>query len=158
MVLFIINYKRHTHHNTDILNYKYLRTSDIKSIYINENPSVMCQYADPRLDCTMVIQIFGCTVFIETKPEEEISVEGAKGVRKTWLEGYSPVKEFYSPDYSATPQLPDHRRTLYWNPSVTPDENGIAKIQFYNNSSCTDFHVNIETVTPQGNIGIYLNR
>jgi len=35
----------------------------------------------------------GCAVFIETSPDGEIPADVAKGVRKTWLEGYSPVKE-----------------------------------------------------------------
>ena len=97
----------------------------------------------------------GCAVFIETYPEGQISVEGAKGVRKTWLEGYSPVKEFYSPNYSELPPAPDYRRTLYWNPMVTPDETGKAKIQFYNNSSCTNFSISAETVSSPGMIGIF---
>ena len=97
-----------------------------------------------------------CAVFIETYPEGNIPVEGAKGVRKTWLEGYSAVREFYSPDYSAIPPEPnDYRRTLYWNPAVTTDENGKARVQFYNNSRCTDFSISAETVTQQGMIGIY---
>jgi len=48
---------------------------------------------------------------VETYPEGQIPVDGAKGVRKTWLEGYSPVRDFYSPDYSALPPEPDYRRT-----------------------------------------------
>ena len=100
--------------------------------------------------------MFSCVVFIETHPDEQILAEG-RGVRKTWLEGYSPVKEFYTPNYSALPSQPepDYRRTLYWNPSVLPDETGKAMIQFYNNSRCRNFSISIETVTSQGLIGIY---
>ena len=87
--------------------------------------------------------------------EEEIPVD-AKGIRKTWLDGYSTVSEFYSPNYSAIPiSSTDYRRTLYWNPAVTPDETGKAKISFYNNNSCTNFTVSAETVTKAGLIGIY---
>jgi hypothetical protein len=102
-----------------------------------------------------IIDIFKLrgAVFIETYPEGQIPVEGAKGVRKTWLEGYSAVKEFYSPNYSELPPEVDYRRTLYWNPMVRPNENGKAKIEFYNNSSCTNFSISAETVTPQGMIG-----
>jgi hypothetical protein len=94
-------------------------------------------------------------VFIETYPEGQILLEGAKGVRKTLLDGYSPVKEFYSPNYSELPPVSDYRRTLYWNSSVATDKNGRAKVTFYNNSSCKNFSINAETVTPQGAIGIY---
>jgi len=85
-----------------------------------------------------------------------MSVEGGRGVRKTWLEGYSRVREFYSPDYSAMPPDPsDYRRTLYWNPSVTTNENGSARIQFYNNSRNANFSISAEMVTAKGLIGIY---
>ena len=49
---------------------------------------------------------------IETYPEDQISVKGGKGVRKTWLEGYSEVKDFYQPDYRVLPKENDYRRTL----------------------------------------------
>ena len=89
-------------------------------------------------------------------PEEEPLASGASGgVRRTRLEGYSATSEFYSPNYSELPPLPDYRRTLYWNPMVTPDETGKAKIQFYNNSSCTNFNISAETVTTLGRIGVY---
>ena len=105
--------------------------------------------------CKDIDRLLSCVVFIETYPEGQIPVEGAKGVRKTWLEGYSAVKDFYNPDYAALPPEPDdYRRTLYWNPSVMPDEKGVAKINFYNNSRCTHFSISAETVTPSGLIGI----
>ena len=107
-------------------------------------------------DVILTARSFGCVVFIETYPEGEVPVEGAKEIRKTWLEGYSPAKEFYSPDYSVLPPEPnDYRRTLYWNPTVIPDETGRAKIQFYNNSSCTNFSISAETINHQGMIGVY---
>ena len=98
-------------------------------------------------------QAFGCVVFIETY-DEDVPVD-VRGLRRTWLEGYSAVSEFYSPNYSILPPMPDYRRTLYWNPMVTPDENGIAKIEFYNNSRGRNFSVSAETVTPNGIIGVY---
>ena len=63
--------------------------------------------------------------------------------------------EFYTPDYSKTP-LPaqgDHRRTLYWNPNVETDVNGQASVKFYNNSNCTKYHIDAQTVTKGGEIG-----
>jgi len=99
--------------------------------------------------------LLSCAVFIETYSEEEIPADDGKGIRKTWLEGYSAVKEFYSPDYSALPPEPDYRRTLYWNPMVTPDAIGKAKVIFYNNSSCKNFSISAETITSHGMIGIF---
>ena len=51
----------------------------------------------------------------------------------------------------------EESRTLYWNPSVTPDETGAAGISFYNNSSCKNFSISAETITTNGTIGLYKN-
>ncbi len=61
------------------------------------------------------------------------------------MRGFSIPDEFYSPDYSRQP-LPqaDHRRTLYWNPSIRLDEQGQATFTFYNNSSRTLLQVTAE--------------
>ena len=158
-VLFVVNYERVDMSSSfDVYRYKNIRLQAIKSIYINETVNAFCQYTyhpSPFFKCTEVSRNW-CIVFIETYPEGEISVDGAKGIRKTWLEGYSAVNDFYHPDYLTLPPAPDdYRRTLYWNPSVTPDETGHASVQFYNNSRSMNFHISAETVTPVGIIGIY---
>ena len=151
--LFIVNYKPLFINNFefDYFHYMTININAIKSIYINETPFISCQYCTTISGCCD----FNFVIFIETYPEGKIPTDGAKGVRKTWLEGYSAVKEFYSPDYSALPPEPDYRRTLYWNPTVTTDDNGKAKIEFYNNSRCTNFSISAETVTAEGMIGVY---
>ncbi|MBC8618745.1 hypothetical protein H8788_13445 [Parabacteroides faecis] len=155
MPLFVINYEPTMATEMDYNKYKLIRLEAIKSIYINEELSIMCKYADPRMSPLEVDDFYSCVVFIETFPEDKIPTDAGKGVRKTWLEGYSQVKEFYNPDYSILPPEPDYRRTLYWNPSVTPDEKGKADIRFYNNSSCKKFSISAETITADGIIGIY---
>lgn len=152
--LFVINYESATGDELDRTKYKLLRLEAIKSIYINENLSTICQYADPRMTLTQVDATYSCVIFIETYPEGMIPTEPAKGVRKTAVEGYSRSMEFYSPDYSVLPHDPDYRRTLYWNPSVTTTPEGKASVRFYNNSRCRKFSISAETITPQGIIGI----
>lgn len=155
--LFVIDYERTKHSEFDYNKYKMIRIETIKSIYISEDFSTMAKYADPYIPSLYLDKIYGCTVLIETHPEGKIPAEAGKGVRKTWLEGYSSVKEFYSPDYSMLEPEPDYRRTLYWNPSVTPDKDGKAVIRFYNNSRCKKFTVDAETISPRGEIGVYRN-
>ena len=157
MVLFAINYERTYHNEMDYNKYKYIRLEAIKSIYITENLSTICQYADPRLTPFDVSDLYSCAVLIETYPEGKIPTEAGKGVRKTWLDGYSQVKEFYHPNYSVLPPVPDYRRTLYWNPSVTPDKEGKAHIRFCNNSRCRKLKISAETITTNGLIGTYGN-
>lgn len=79
----------------------------------------------------------------------------AYGTRITYINGYNTPEEFYNPDYSAQilPIDKDHRRTLYWNPSLQTDENGQCKVTFYNASNYTYLNVNAETVTSRGEVG-----
>ena len=157
-VLVVVDYK--TVDATSVLDffaYNTLRVQSIKSIYINETPTVFCRYySNPYVSCSALFdRSFACVVLIETHLEGEIPAESGQGVRKTRLEGYSRVSEFYNPDYSTLPPEPDYRRTLYWNPMVMPDENGHASIQFYNNSRNNHLVISAETVTAEGMIGVY---
>ena len=157
IALFVVDYKVVDWTSImDIFKYTTIRVQAIKSIYINETVSAFCQYyQNPYIGCHEAFDRFGCVVLIETHPDGEIPAESAAGVRKTWLEGYSQISEFYHPNYSELSFEPDYRRTLYWNPVVTPDDTGHASIQFYNNSRSRNFSINAETVTPSGMIGVY---
>lgn len=96
--------------------------------------------------------------FITTYPDVDITVapQKSRGIRSTYVQGYSTPKQFYSPDYSQVTQLPptnDHRRTLYWNPSVRTDATGKATVQFFNAQNHTQLNINAETITKQGEAG-----
>ena len=153
LALCVINYKRVFYNEMDLFQYQLLTLESIKSIYITEDPRTMLQYADPGFNIMEIDKAFGCAVLIETYPQDEIPARAAKGVRKTRLEGYSQVKDFYQPDYGILPKEEDYRRTLYWNPEVQTDENGRATIRFYNNSRCRKPRITVETLTKDGRIG-----
>lgn len=151
--LFVINYERTRHEEMDFNKYRHLTLESIKSIYVSEDVMTMCRYADPRFTPMNIDKLYGCVVLIETKPEGEIPVKGAKGVRKTWLEGYSKVKEFYSPDYRVLPREEDYRRTLYWQPELMTDEQGRVTVRFFNNSRCRRPRVTVNVLDSDGRIG-----
>lgn len=153
LALFVINYERTRHEEMDFNKYRHLTLESIKSIYISEDLGTMCRYADPRFTPKNIDKLYGCVVLIETKPEGEIPAKGAKGVRKTWLEGYSKVKEFYSPDYRVLPREEDYRRTLYWQPELMTDEQGRATVRFFNNSRCRYPRVTVNVLDSDGRIG-----
>lgn len=155
MVLFAINYERTYHNEMDYNKYRLLPLEAIKSVYISEDFGTICRYADPRFTPINIDKLYRCVVLIETYPEDQISVKGGKGVRKTWLEGYSEVKDFYQPDYRVLPKENDYRRTLYWNPALSTDEQGKAYIRFYNNSRCKYPRITVETLTEDGKIGVF---
>jgi len=74
------------------------------------------------------------------------------GLRYTTMQGYSYVKDFYSPTYdnASLPKEKDFRRTLYWNPDVKTDSAGKASVYFYNNSTCKSMKISAETLTKGG--------
>ena len=71
------------------------------------------------------------------------------------IPGFAYPADFYSPDYSRQ-RLPegqkDYRRTLYWNPNLQLDENGQARITFYNNSRTTQISVEAEGQASDGTL------
>lgn len=132
---------------------KITQLNAIKSVYINEDLNLLARFF-PLESIHEVQRKYSGIVFFETQPETKIP-NGARGIRKLKLEGYDLQKEFYNPNYSILPKEPDYRRTLYWNPNVTTDNEGRANVQFYNNSSCKKMNISAETVTAKGMTGIY---
>jgi hypothetical protein len=65
-----------------------------------------------------------------------------------------PVYSFVSPDYSSfqmkSNRIPDFRNTLFWNPSVKPDKEGKARVEFWTSDFISDYEVNIQGITKDG--------
>ncbi len=65
-----------------------------------------------------------------------------------------PANSFSSPDYSTQEKkessLPDFRNTLYWNPSVKPDNNGKISVEFWTSDYASDYVINIQGFTGEG--------
>ena len=74
------------------------------------------------------------------------------GNRTTMIQGFSEAVEFYGPSYPTGPVTGDvdYRRTLYWNPNVITDENGEARVEFYNNSFSRRFSISGAGITASG--------
>ena len=88
-------------------------------------------------------------VNIVTYPEDERPIRDG---REWHFRGFNRPAVFYSPDYSQRPlpTVPDHRHTLYWNPTVKTDSRGHASVVFYNNASCKELDVEVEGLTKDG--------
>ena len=69
--------------------------------------------------------------------ESQDARRAKKGVtyRKVW--GYEPIKKFFAPNYNNQdlPKEPDFRRTIYWNPTLTTSDAGVAQVLFFNNAN-----------------------
>lgn len=135
-----------------------LPVETIKNVYVSTDDEVIFEQICRRSPGMSLDQKFearrntGCVVYVELY--KQLRVKPHSGVRRTILEGYSTVEEFYSPDYSSEPPIEtDYRRTLYWNPDVIIDSDSTTTIRFFNNSTATHFQISTATVTPFGSLG-----
>lgn len=92
----------------------------------------------------------GAIAIYTKKGGDRTSDDKSKGLGYVQIAGYTPVKQFYSPDYATSSllnDLPDLRTTLYWAPYILLDKTKKrAKIQFYNNDITRRFRVVLEGV------------
>lgn len=96
-------------------------------------------------------------VFLVPKTDKELSSpyqawNSQPDIRYTHVHGYHTPLEFEHKNYNERHPDGDSRRTLYWNPMLHTDKNGKAFIQFYNNSTCRQFHCSIDGITIDGQI------
>ncbi len=70
---------------------------------------------------------------------------------------FSETRQFYVPVYKnkevSTNIGDDFRQTIYWNPIIQTDENGKAKISFYNSDAITSFKIIAEGIKYNGTPG-----
>lgn len=95
-------------------------------------------------------------IAIYTRKGNDMKQEPGKGLASNKIFGYTPIKEFYAPNYAAFTQKNeqrDLRTTLYWNPSVitVPQKNQVV-LSFYNNDVTGAFRVIIEGMTRDGKL------
>ncbi len=92
----------------------------------------------------------GGAISVYTKKGSDVTKQKGKGLDYVQLAGYTPVKQFYSPDFavsSAVNDLPDVRTTLYWNPYIILDKNQKRfKVKFYNNDVTHRFRIVLEGI------------
>ena len=109
---------------------------DVKSIYIVP--------ADPReMDNRVIIYLYEHVKF---------NADGNKGIRRTYFEGFNQASTFKTEDYSVIPPMADFRRTIWWQPDITTDEQGKAKVEFFNNSTCEEMYISVEGMTEDGKV------
>lgn len=143
------------------------------SIFVNEVSTPINQLQSISLNDVAMIKIFrppffgdfgggtlsgtsgsGGAIAIYTKNGNDLS-SSAKGLDYAIINGYSALKQFYSPDYSTdVPSAEnDYRTTLYWNPYLLLDKNTRRiMIPFYNNDNCKKMRVVIEGVNEMGQL------
>ena len=71
------------------------------------------------------------------------------------VSGYTPYKEFYSPDYSKTTSLDntDIRETLYWNPNIITDSaHHTIRLPFFNTDRIQKLRIIMEGINSEGKL------
>ncbi len=141
------------------------------SVYLNEAPTDIDMISSVAVSDIAYVKVFrppfmggfngaGGAIAIYTKRGNDAqNTSTVKGLDKSTIVGYSPVKEFYSPNYGtfdARHEQRDLRTTLYWNPFViTTPKNNKVKLAFYNNDVTKAFRVIIEGITKDGQLTHY---
>ena len=72
------------------------------------------------------------------------------------VQGYSKAKDFYVPKYEVGKSSViglDLRNTIYWNPKIITDKNGVATFNFYNSDARGSYRAIIEGIDGDGNLG-----
>lgn len=98
----------------------------------------------------------GGAIAVYTRKGGEVAPARGKGLNNNTITGYTPEKQFYSPNYSSfnlKNEERDLRTTLYWNPAVfTSPKNRTVTLTFYNNDISQSFRVIVEGMTKDGRL------
>ena len=119
----------------------------VKSIYV-----VFNEMMSPTLGRWDYIDNPRHLIYIYIYTHRIFSAESNKGLRRTYFQGFNKASTFKTEDYNVIPPMADFRRTIWWQPDITTDEQGKAKVEFFNNSTCEEMYISVEGMTPDGKI------
>ncbi|MEO6455095.1 MAG: hypothetical protein ABIN97_13530 [Ginsengibacter sp.] len=135
------------------------------AIFLNESPTDLDLIQSISMNDVAMIKVFrppfigaiggGAGGAIAVYYKKGASRNDAKGLDHVTVTGYTPVKQFYSPEYPSAQASsdPDLRTTLYWNPFVLTDKTRRRLfLTFYNNDITKKFRVIIEGCNEQGKL------
>ena len=75
---------------------------------------------------------------------------------------FSREVKFNSPDYSndvlKNSRLPDFRNTLYWNPDLHTQKDGVVSFEFFTSDEANNYTILIEGISPDGQTGAVSKR
>ena len=119
----------------------------VKSIYV-----VFNEMMSPTLGRWDYIDNPHHLIYIYLYTHRLFSSESQKGIRHTHFQGFNKASTFKTEDYNVIPPMADFRRTIWWQPDITADEQGKAKVEFFNNSTCEEMYISVEGMTEDGKV------
>ena len=130
------------------------------SAYVNSLTADRIEYIDvlKGLSRTAIYGAAGANgvVAVYTKNSGSLRSPNRKsvnGILNSTINGYYQVRQFYVPDYLASPNnqgVPDIRPTLYWNSNITIDESGEAILEFYTSQKRAAYRMDVQGLTQNG--------
>jgi hypothetical protein len=159
----------------DIKQYKFLEdlpTEEIKSVELIRRPKYPRHYVLQAIN-EHYYNAAGDLVHVDFPNGARISIisiytyagkgyyglQRTPGVYKGFVSGFTPKLEFYAPKYDNEEDndwnVPDLRSVVHWAPNVKTDENGEARVEFYNADNIGDMQVIVEGITKNGKIGYF---
>lgn len=116
-----------------------LRVNEIKRLMVLPPGNISSYYADPAI----LSEIWQSLVVIEIYSINTFRGDPV-GIKTFILEGLDAPRVFYSPRYEGKEKKKpgyDGRATLFWEPSLLTDVNGVAKVEFYTSDSKTGMEI-----------------
>jgi hypothetical protein len=117
---------------------------------INMNDVAYIKVFDPGSTGAISSSGGGAIVIYTKKGSDRNNNDKSKGLDFVQIVGYTPIKQFFSPDYSVATlynDLPDLRTTLYWVPYILLNKSKKRfKLQFYNSDTAHRFRVVLEGI------------
>jgi len=92
-------------------------------------------------------------LFITTKSKGGVFYQRSKGLQSLFISGISPQREFYIPKYKPTDSDAQARKTVYWEPQLVTDTNGVAHISIPNAVINSNTVFQIEGISARGESG-----
>lgn len=137
-------------------------------LYIDEMPATTDFVANINVQDVAYIKAFrppfmggfnggNGAIAIYTRRGGDVKQDPGKSLKGAKIEGYTAIKEFYSPKYYTMEVPPgsdrDVRTTIYWNPNVAIDPSKKEIMLSFNNNDVTDaFRVIIQGMTTDGKL------
>lgn len=135
------------------------------NIFLDEMPVTPAQVATMQISEVAMVRVYpasgysggaGGALAIYTKRGDAGQPAGNPEHKEFVVEGFSPTKEFFSPNYASNNEagiLTDERTTLYWNPYLlTNAKNKSIDFSFYNSDKAKKFKVVLEGILENGKL------
>ncbi|MCQ2266557.1 MAG: hypothetical protein MJZ40_02470 [Bacteroidaceae bacterium] len=129
--------------------------SEIKSVLVMERRDNWWRFTDYKeqvwLEKAPEIET---AIFVYTRPKSYL-YKGKKGVDMRIIQGFQKPVPYPAPQYNGLEpeDKEDYRRTLYWAPRLTTNDEGKASVVFFNGARPdTELSFSLRGITPDGHI------